>query len=309
MTEPLLTISILTHNDYDGVYFTMSAIRMYHPEVADKIRYTVVDNSPDTPHGKAVRDLCNNLPDVDYHQVRGVSSSTFKNLCFELARTKYVLQMDGHVLVQPKAIARLLKFYEKYPDCHDLLQGPLYGDNNKIIATHMRPAWRGGNFGTWEVDSRGTNPLGDMFEIPMHGMGLFACTRAGWPRFSGGMRAFGSEEGAIHEKFRLMGRKCWCLPFLGWMHRFGRPGGASYSHTNEDKVRNAIAAFHEAQLPTESIREHYKHRIFPHDKAKNEAWIDELMMFENTLPPSPFVKPAGYVPFLGQPIVLLPDTK
>lgn len=309
MAEPLLTIGILTHNDYDGVYFTISSIRMHHPEVADRIRYTIVDNSPDTPHGEAVRNLAKNLPNVDYHQVRGVSSSTFKNLNFELARTPYVLHLDGHVLLQPLAISRLLKFYDKYPNCHDLLQGPLYGDDNKVIATHMRPAWRGGNFGTWEIDSRGTSAENDMFEIPMHGMGLFACSRAGWPRFAGGMRAFGAEEGAIHEKFRLMGRKTWCLPFLGWMHRFGRPNGASYQHTNEDKVRNYLAAFKEVHLPTESIREHYKHRIMPHDKAKNEAWIDELMMYENHLPASPFVRPEGYVPFLGQQIVQLPDNK
>ena len=307
MTKALLTIGILTHNDFDGTYFTMSSIRLHHSEVADRIRFVVIDNSPDGPQGKALYDLTKNMSDVDYHQVRGVSSSTFKNLSFELARTPYVLQMDCHVLLRPHALEKLIKFYEAFPDCHDLLQGPLYSDDNKLIATHMEPNWRGGNFGTWDIDKRGQDENGEMFEIPMHGMGLFACSRVGWPRFAPGMRAFGAEEGALHEKFRLLGRKVYCLPFLGWLHRFARPNGANYSHTHEDKIRNYLAAFHEAQLPTESIREHYKHRIMPHDHSANEKWVDDLMAFEKTLPDMGLRRKPGIQPFLGRPIKQLPD--
>lgn len=308
MAAPILTICILTHDDFDGVYFTIASIRAHHPEVAKRIRFTVVDNSPDSPHGKALYELTRGMPDVDYHQVRGVSSSTFKDLSIELARTEYVLFLDGHVLLRPNALARLIKFFETYPDWSDLIHGPLYNDSNHLIATHMEPNWRGGNFGTWAMDPRFIDETSDMFEIPLHGMGLFACARAAWPKFAGGMRAFGAEEGGIHEKFRVMGRKVWCFPFLGWIHRFFRPLGTKYTHTHEDKVRNYVASWKEACLPLDSIRTHYATRMYPADLAFNAKWIDDLIAYQKRLP-APYIQlPPDYKPFLGLPIQQLPDT-
>ena len=52
------------------------------------------------------------------------------------------------------------------------------------------------------------------FEIPMQGLGLFACRRAAWVGFNTRFRGFGAEEGYIHEKTRQHGGRTLCLPFL-----------------------------------------------------------------------------------------------
>ena len=44
-----------------------------------------------------------------------------------------------------------------------------------------------------------------------------------WPGFPAAFRGFGGEEAYIHEKFRRAGGRRLCLPWLRWMHRFGRP--------------------------------------------------------------------------------------
>ena len=36
-----------TYDDYDGVYFTLQALRIYHPEIVDEAGFLVIDNHPD----------------------------------------------------------------------------------------------------------------------------------------------------------------------------------------------------------------------------------------------------------------------
>ncbi len=56
--EPkFLTIGMATHNDYDGCYFTIQAIRMYHPEILDDVEFLVIDNDPGGPCAKALKQL------------------------------------------------------------------------------------------------------------------------------------------------------------------------------------------------------------------------------------------------------------
>ena len=38
-----LTIGMATYDDYDGVFFSVQAIRMYHPEITDQIELLVID--------------------------------------------------------------------------------------------------------------------------------------------------------------------------------------------------------------------------------------------------------------------------
>ena len=75
----------------------------------------------------------------------------------------------------------------------DLLQGPMLYDDLRKIATHMEPRWRAGMYGTWAEDARGADPLSSGFEIPLHGLGLFACGREAWPTFNRMFRGFGGE--------------------------------------------------------------------------------------------------------------------
>jgi hypothetical protein len=92
----------------------------------------------------------------------------------------------------------------------------------------------------------------------MQGTGLFACRRAVWPGFNPNFRGFGGEEGYIHEKFRQAGGRTLCLPFLRWMHRFGRPLGITYPNIWEDRIRNYYIGRIELGLQTADIESHFK---------------------------------------------------
>lgn len=302
----MLTVGMLTYDDYDGVFFTLNAIRMYHREISDKIHFCVVDNNPESKHGEEVRRLCKLLGRCNYNTISGASASTFKNMVFEVAPTDQVLCMDCHVLLWPKSLNRLVKFYEQNPWAkHDLIQGPLINENHDVIATHMLPSFRGWNFGIWHNDGRANDETAAPFEIPLQGMGLFACSRQGWLRYSPGMRYFGAEEGTIHEKFRRSGRKTWCLPFLRWLHRFGRPGGAPYHNTAESKIRNYLMSFRDADLPLEHIAKYFTRHLHPNIEVANKK-MEELLKWANSLPPSTLPpKPQGYKPFLSIPVEYL----
>ena len=52
-----LTIGMATYDDYDGVYFSVQALRMYHPEILDQVEILVVDNHPDGPTSAALKAL------------------------------------------------------------------------------------------------------------------------------------------------------------------------------------------------------------------------------------------------------------
>ncbi len=46
-----------TYDDFDGVYFSVQAIRMYHPEVTEETEIIVVDNHPDGAASKPLKNL------------------------------------------------------------------------------------------------------------------------------------------------------------------------------------------------------------------------------------------------------------
>jgi hypothetical protein len=55
-----LTVGMATYDDYDGVYFSIQALRIYHPEILDGVEFIVIDNHPDGPCAsslKAIRHL------------------------------------------------------------------------------------------------------------------------------------------------------------------------------------------------------------------------------------------------------------
>ena len=94
-------------------------------------------------------------------------------------------------------------------------------------------------------------------EIPAQGLGLFSSVREHWLGFNPDFRSFGGEECYVHEKYRQAGRTTFCLPFLKWNHRFGRPGGPKYPITVEGKMRNYIIGFQELGLDVEPVRKHF----------------------------------------------------
>ena len=236
--EKLLTIGIATYDDFDGVYFTLQALRMYHPICrTSKVEIIVVDNNPSSAHGKAVARFAKNWVKATYIPCETKKSTAIRNLVFENAKGKYVLCMDCHVMIEQGGIDALLKYYQENPDTNNLVQGPLWYDDLTNMSTHFQPVWRDHMFGIWGTDKKQYETQ-QPFEIPMQGLGLFSCAKQHWPGFNCAFTGFGGEEGYIHEKIRQRGGKCVCLPTLKWIHRFDRPDGIKYPLSLEDRVWN-----------------------------------------------------------------------
>ena len=253
-----LTIGMATYDDYDGVYFSVQAIRLYHPEVTDCTEILVLDNHPSGPCAKPLKDLERQVAGYRYVPYERIHGNWVRDLLFREANAEFVLCMDSHVLFRPGALARLVEYLEAQPDSLDLWQGPLMGDNLKPLGTHFDPVWRTGMYGVWATDQRGLDPDAPAFEIPMQGLGVFGCRRAAWPGYNPRLCGFGVEEGYLHEKIRRAGGRTLCLPFLSWTHRFNRPFGPRYPVSVEDRVRNFLLTHNELGLDPGAAIAHFE---------------------------------------------------
>ena len=253
-----LTIGMATYDDYDGVYFTIQSIRFHHPEIQDKISFILIDNHPDSPVGSALKNLQHTIPDYRYIPFRDYNSTAVRDLIFREADTEYVLCIDSHILIQSGAITRLIDYLDNKPDCMDLLQGVLVADDMKHHYSRFQAKWFEGMLGNWGVDQQAADAAAAPFEIPMQGLGLFACRKKAWPGFNPRFRGFGGEEGYIHEKFRQQGRKTYCLPFLRWLHRFGRPYGTKYPNLWHNRIRNYYIGFEELGMDPSPVESHFR---------------------------------------------------
>jgi hypothetical protein len=237
--KKLLTIGMATYDDFDGLFFSIQAIRIYQLQgIEDQIEFIVIDNNPNGKHAASVKDFIEKsvkgmyIPFTDK-----VGTAQAKQEIFNHATGEYTLCMDSHVLLEVGAIKTLLDYYRLNTDTKNLIHGPLWYDDLMNISTHFNPVWRGNMYGIWATNKE-SYLRGDPFEIPMMGNGLFSCKTSNWPGFNTHFRGFGGEEGYIHEKFRKNGGSCICLPGLKWNHRFKRPNGIPYPNTIEDRVFN-----------------------------------------------------------------------
>ena len=257
-----LTIGMTTYDDFDGVYFTLQSLRMFHPEVMDRVEFVVIDNNPAGSHAKSVKNLIEwNSKNMRYVPFSDYKSTAIRSKIFELASTDYVMCIDCHVLIVPGAIKKLLDYFDENKDNGNLLQGPMLYDDLINVSTHFELVWRGHMWGIWATDERGKNIEGEPFEIPAQGLGLFACRKDSWQGFNSKFRGFGGEEGYIHEKYRKIGKKVLCLPFLRWAHRFNRPEGVKYPLALEHRIRNYFIGFTELKLDVTPIYNHFKEFI------------------------------------------------
>ena len=253
-----LTIGMATYDDFDGVYFSVQALQLYHPEVTQETEILVVDNNPNGICSQALQDFGNSIEGYRYLPSREIQGTSIRDLIFREAESDYVLCLDSHVLLQAGAVRRLIDYLDEHPDCKDLLQGPLVSADLKTAFTQYDPIWRQGMYGVWISDERGQDPKQAPFEIPMQGLGVFACRRDAWLGTNPNFRGFGGEEGYIHEKFRQAGHKTLCLPFLRWLHRFHRPRGTQYRNIWPDRIRNYLIGFEELGLDTEPVKAHFR---------------------------------------------------
>jgi hypothetical protein len=259
-----LSICIPVYDDFDGLYFTVQSLRMFHPEVfRDRTcEFVVVDNNPESPHGKQAGDwlkawVSPNVATKYIPDRENVGAANAKDRACREASGEIVLCMDSHVMLTPGSLGKLLDWYDRNPDSLDLVSGPLIYDDLKSLSTHFNDEWRGQMWGTWGTDQRGVHESQEPFDIPGNGCGLFSCRRKAWLGFNPHFRQFGGEEMYIHEKFRRAGRRCLCLPFLRWMHRFGRPSGVPYPNHIYTKLRNYVIGHWELNTPLDRLREHY----------------------------------------------------
>ncbi len=259
--KKVLTIGMATYDDYDGVYFTAQAIRLYHPEITEQTEILVLDNNPEGPAAQALKNLEDIVANYRYFPFGSRSSTAVRDLVFRQANADFVLCLDGHVMVQPGALQQLIDYFKNNPDSPDLLQGPMYAESMKSLHTHFEPVWSEGMYGRWGIDERAADPDGPPFDIPMQGLGLFGCRKAAWVGFNPRFRGFGGEEGYIHEKFRQRGGRTLCLPFLRWLHRFARPAGVPYKINWHDRIFNYLVGINELGLDPGVLQEHFKEHL------------------------------------------------
>lgn len=244
------TIGMATYDDFDGVYFTIQSLRMFHN--MDDVEIVVVDNFG----CDFTRDLIEHwVENGRYIKCTNITSTAIRDRIFHEAAGTYVMCLDCHVMLMPNAVERWKRFYDENPGYMGLMQGPMMHDNVKGMDTHLDPVWRGHMYGTWGFDERGHGD--ELFDIPMQGLGLFACRKDAWLGFNSRFRGFGGEEGYIHEKFRQAGRPVQCAPWLKWMHRFGRPYSAGYPLNLCDRVKNYLIGFTELGLDIGPIFKHF----------------------------------------------------
>ena len=227
-----------TYDDFDGVYFSIQALKMYHRVTQQEAlcEILVVDNNPDSASGKAVADFAKKA-NVKYIPFTTRTGTAVRNEIFRNAKGEYTISMDCHVLFEPRAIEAFLGYMRKGENHRNIVQGPLIYDNLVNFSTHFKPGWGSGMYGKWETNHEALLK-GEPFDIPMQGLGVFGCKTSNWLGFNKHFKGFGGEEGYIHEKFRQAGGRSVCLPNFKWLHRFGRPLGVKYPLSMNDRIWN-----------------------------------------------------------------------
>lgn len=153
--RPKLTIGMAHFEDFNGVYFTVMALRLYHAARLHEMELVVVDNSPGTAESEMMKNFVtgngsNGWFNVHFEELSATTgTSASRNRIFDVATGDIVLVMDCHVMFENGAIDRLLEYYDEHPHTKDILSGPLVYDDLYHTTTHFDDHWRGEMWGTW----------------------------------------------------------------------------------------------------------------------------------------------------------------
>ena len=93
-TTPLLTVGMATYDDFTACISRFRASRLQHCESMPDVEFVILDNNPDSPAGKAVREFAHTLPNIHYRPYTSVTGTAVRNVVFEIARTPWVLCVD-----------------------------------------------------------------------------------------------------------------------------------------------------------------------------------------------------------------------
>jgi len=150
-----LTVGMAVYRDFDGVYFTLQSLRMNNPAPAlAATEFIVVDNDPDSEHGREIKKLCGKgvargTAGVRYVPMPEATGTTQpRQRIFDEAKGEAVLVMDSHVLLRHGALARLIEHYS-HSKGKNLYSGPMLHDDLFTAPTHFIPRWRGQMWGIW----------------------------------------------------------------------------------------------------------------------------------------------------------------
>lgn len=258
--DKLLTIGLACYEDYDGAFFTIQALRLYHPICnTSSTEFIIIDNNPNGKASPALTKLAKECSGK-YIPIKDRQSTFIKYEVVKYATGKYVLILDCHVLLVSGAIDALLGYYQDNKDCKNLIQGPLLMNSLDQYHSNFDPQWRGHMYGIWGNSDK--VKAGLPFSIPMQGMGLCSFERRNWPGINQHFKGFGAEEWYIAEKFRSKGGENICLPALLWVHRFDRPNGVPFRLQIEDRIFNYFLGWMELYRDkshplVQSIFEHF----------------------------------------------------
>lgn len=144
-----LSIGMAHFEDFHGAVFSIQSIRMTETFHTRDIEIIVIDNSPNTEHGKSLNRFCQGVG-VKYIPFEDSTGTTqTRQAIFDNATGDAVMCMDCHVLLFNDGLERLMDFYENNPETKDLYTGPLYLDNLKQQSTHFDLLWRREMWGVW----------------------------------------------------------------------------------------------------------------------------------------------------------------
>src|SRR5215204_1764397 len=185
-----LTIGMATYNDFNGVYFTLQALRLYQ-DLRDT-ELLVVDNYGCPATKQLVEGWVHGARYLLATEVRGTAAP--RDLVFREARGEAVLCCDSHVLFAPGAIRRLKEYYRAHPDCPDLLQGPVCTTISRRDPHTLNPSGgpRCGGFG--EPIPGGKIRRGNRSRYPCKAWGSSVAGRAPGPASTQCFEALGGKK-------------------------------------------------------------------------------------------------------------------
>lgn len=144
MTKPFLTLGCASYEDFDGAYFTLQSLKMYHD--LNDCELLLIDNNPT---GEAAKHL-KGIPGVRYIEMpERTGTAQPRNRVFQEAQGEYVVCMDSHVLLIPNAVAKLKDYWQARPNSKELVSGPILWDDLQSGSTHFDDFWRAEMWGIW----------------------------------------------------------------------------------------------------------------------------------------------------------------
>jgi len=155
-----LTIGMAHFDDFHGVIFSIQSIRLNN--IDKDLEIIVIDNSPKTTHGKAVKAFCSKAGAIYIPFEHSTGTSQTRQAIFDNATGDAVVCMDCHVLLPSDAIDNLITFYSQNLDTKNLYTGPLLLDGLNTYSTHFDLLWRKQMWGVWGY-ARECKHCGKMF--------------------------------------------------------------------------------------------------------------------------------------------------